>query len=78
MKKRNVIVFFTDQQRWDTMGIHHNPMQLTPNLDRMASLGTDVHYTFSCQPVCGPARAALQSGMYPHHDRLLAQRDSAA
>ena len=65
MKKRNVIVFFTDQQRWDTMGIHHNPMQLTPNLDRMASLGTDVHYTFSCQPVCGPARAALQSGMYP-------------
>lgn len=65
MKQKNVIVFFTDQQRWDTMGIHHNPMNLTPNLDRMAALGTDLHYTFSCQPVCGPARAVLQSGLYP-------------
>jgi len=32
----NVIVFFTDQRRWDTMGLHGNPMDLTPNLDRMA------------------------------------------
>lgn len=65
MARPNVIVFFSDQQRWDTMGIHHNPMNLTPNLDRMAHLGTDVHYAFSCQPVCGPARSVLQSGLYP-------------
>lgn len=64
-KQKNVIVFLTDQQRWDTLGIHHNPMHLTPNLDRMAQLGTDIHHMFSCQPVCGPARSVLQSGQYP-------------
>ena len=35
-KNPNVIVFFTDQQRWDTTGLHGNPMGLTPNLDRLA------------------------------------------
>ncbi len=60
----NVIVFFTDQQRWDTTGVHGNPLDLTPNFDRMARQGTDVHYAFTCQPVCGPARACLQTGLY--------------
>jgi arylsulfatase A-like enzyme len=63
-KRPNVIVFFTDQQRWDTTGIHGNPLDLTPNFDRMARGGTDVHYSFTCQPVCGPARMCLQTGMY--------------
>lgn len=60
----NVIVFFTDQQRWDTTGVHGNPLDLTPNFDRIARRGTDVHYSFTIQPVCGPARACLQTGMY--------------
>ena len=65
MKKPNVIVFFTDQQRWDTCGFHGNPLGLTPNLDRAAANGTDFHRCFTCQPVCGPARAVLQTGVYP-------------
>ena len=60
----NIIVFFTDQQRWDTTGVHGNPLDLTPNFDRMARQGTDVHYSFTCQPVCGPARSCLQTGLY--------------
>ncbi|MCL4506503.1 MAG: sulfatase-like hydrolase/transferase [Chloroflexi bacterium] len=60
----NVIVFFTDQQRWDTTGVHGNPLDLTPNFDRMAREGTHVRYSFTCQPVCGPARASLQTGRY--------------
>lgn len=63
-QRPNVIVFFTDQQRWDTTGVHGNPLGLTPNFDRMAQRGTDVHYAFTCQPVCGPARSCLQTGMY--------------
>jgi arylsulfatase A-like enzyme len=61
----NVIVFFTDQQRWDTAGVHGNPLELTPNLDRMARRGTHAFHSFTCQPVCGPARSALQTGLYP-------------
>ncbi len=63
-KRPNVIVFFTDQQRWDTTGAHGNPLDLSPNFDRLARAGTDVHYSITCQPVCGPARACLQTGRY--------------
>lgn len=61
----NVIVFFTDQQRWDSVGLHGNPMSLTPNFDRLATEGMFVPNSFTCQPVCGPARSALQTGLYP-------------
>ncbi|WP_028551531.1 sulfatase-like hydrolase/transferase [Paenibacillus sp. UNC451MF] len=61
----NVIVFFTDQQRWDTTGVHGNPLGLTPHFDRVATRGTHVYNSFTCQPVCGPARACLQTGLYP-------------
>lgn len=60
----NVIVFFTDQQRHDTTGVHGCPLDLTPNFDRMARRGTHLVNSFTCQPVCGPARSCLQTGRY--------------
>ena len=63
-KKPNVLVFFTDQQRWDTSGLHGCPLHLTPNFDRLASGGTHIDASITCQPVCGPARACLQTGLY--------------
>lgn len=63
-RKPNVIVVLTDQQRWDTVGTHGNPMNLTPNFDRLAESGLFVQNSFTCQPVCGPARSALQTGQY--------------
>ena len=63
-KKPNVIVFFTDQQRWDASGLHGNPLDLMPNFDRMALQGTFLQNSITCQPVCGPARACLQTGKY--------------
>ncbi len=66
MKKQpNIIFFFTDQQRWDTCGCYGQELPITPNLDRMASEGVRFEYAFTCQPVCGPARASLQTGKYP-------------
>jgi arylsulfatase A-like enzyme len=64
MSQPNVIVFFTDQQRHDTTGVHGCPLELTPNFDRMAMRGTHVAHSFTCQPVCGPARSSLQTGLY--------------
>jgi arylsulfatase A-like enzyme len=60
----NILFTLTDQQRWDTTGIHGNPLDLTPNFDRIAMEGTHLYYTFTCQPVCTPARACIQTGMY--------------
>ena len=62
--KPNIIVFFTDQQRWDTSGLHGNPLSLMENFDRSAQNGTHIFNSFTCQPVCGPARASFQTGMY--------------
>ena len=64
-RQPNVLVFFTDQQRWDTCGCYHDsPLHLTPNLDRLATEGTLVRHSFTVQPVCAPARACLQTGLY--------------
>src|SRR5690606_4569460 len=63
-RRPNVVVFFTDQQRWDTVGAHGNPLGLTPNFDRLARDGTFAANSFTCQPVCAPARAVFQTGKY--------------
>ncbi len=68
-ERPNVVVFFTDQQRWDTTGVHGNPLELTPNFDRMAQQGTHLFNACTCQPVCGPARAVLQTGLYATNTR---------
>lgn len=60
----NVIAVLTDQQRWDTLGAYRNPMDLTPTLDELAREGTLVEQAISPQPLCGPFRAALQTGKY--------------
>jgi arylsulfatase A-like enzyme len=60
----NVIVILADQQRWDSTGVHGNPLELTPTFDRLAQEGTHVAQCFTCQPVCAPARASLQTGLY--------------
>jgi arylsulfatase A-like enzyme len=60
----NILFFFTDQQRWDCSGLHGNPLDLMPNFDRLAQAGTHLANCFTCQPVCGPARACLQTGTF--------------
>lgn len=55
----NIIFYFSDQQRWDTVN-----EEATPNLMQLAREGIQFENSYTCQPVCGPARACLQTGMY--------------
>jgi arylsulfatase A-like enzyme len=67
MKERqqpNIVFILSDQQRWDTCGCCGQPLAVTSNLDRMAAEGVRFENAFSCRPVCGPARACLQTGKY--------------
>jgi uncharacterized sulfatase len=57
-------MIFTDQQRADTIGFRVNNNPVTPHLDKLAQEGVKCTNAFSCQPVCGPARACLQTGTY--------------
>ncbi len=58
-KRKNIIFYFTDQQRHDTFN-----SSVMPNLFSLSSDGVNFSNCFTCQPVCGPARACLQSGVY--------------
>jgi uncharacterized sulfatase len=64
--KRQVVVVMTDTQRKDMIGCYGNPEMKTPNLDRLADEGVRFERAYTCQPVCGPARAALFTGTWPH------------
>lgn len=64
MKKPNIIFIFSDQQRYDTLGCYGQKLNVTPNLDKLAERAIKFEYAFTCQPVCGPARACLQTGKY--------------
>lgn len=55
----NIIFYFSDQQRWDTVN-----ETATPNLMKLAEDGIRFENSYTCQPVCGPARACLQTGVY--------------
>lgn len=58
--KENIIFYFSDQQRFDTAN-----SEIMPNLMKLADEGTFFENCYTCQPVCGPARASLQTGVYP-------------
>lgn len=64
MKQSNIVFYFSDQQRSDTLGCYGQPLPVTPVLDQLAAEGVRFQNAFTCQPVCGPARACLQSGRY--------------
>lgn len=64
MKQPNIAFMFSDQQRWDTCGCYGQPLNTTPHLDQMAREGVRFENAFTCQPVCGPARACIQTGKY--------------
>lgn len=58
-RKKNIIFYFTDQQRYDTAN-----SDIMPNLYSLSREGVTYTDCYTCQPVCGPARACIQSGVY--------------
>ena len=63
---RQVVFIMTDTQRTDMLGCYGNPDMQTPSLDELAAQGIRFDRAYTCQPVCGPARAALFTGLWPH------------
>ncbi|MBC7366529.1 MAG: sulfatase-like hydrolase/transferase, partial [Undibacterium sp.] len=61
----NVLFIAIDDLR-DWVGfLHKNPQARTPNMDRLAKLGTIFSRAYCAAPVCNPSRAALMSGLRP-------------
>lgn len=50
----------------EATGCYGNTEVRTPNLDRLASIGTKYQHCWSSSPVCSPYRCSLQTGLYQH------------
>ena len=64
-KKPNFVIFITDQLRWDYLGCNGHKIIKTPNIDHIASEGTNFSQFYVASPVCMPNRASLMTGRYP-------------
>jgi len=61
----NILLIYTDQQRYDTIGALGNRIIKTPNLDRLVDDGVAFTHATTSSPVCVPARWSLHTGMWP-------------
>jgi arylsulfatase len=64
MNRPNVLILYTDQQRWNALGANGNAEIKTPNLDRLASEGVNFSRYFVQNPVCMPSRVSLLTSQY--------------
>ena len=74
----NILFIFADDQAYDTLGPHDDPAVLTPNLDRLASQGTQFTQCFNMGSwsgaVCVASRAMLNTGKTLWHAHAIQQR----
>ncbi|NIA13134.1 MAG: sulfatase-like hydrolase/transferase [Nitrospiraceae bacterium] len=63
-RKANVLFIISDDLCTALSGYGH-PQCKTPNLDRLAKRGVQFERAYTQNPVCGPARAAIMTGLYP-------------
>ena len=65
MNKPNFVIFMADQLRFDYLGCNGHKIIKTPNIDQIASEGTNFSKFYVASPVCMPNRASLMTGRYP-------------
>lgn len=78
-KRPNIVLLYTDDQRFDTVRALGNPDIQTPNMDRLAAAGTAFTHTFTMGgthgAICVPSRGMLMTGrsLFNVHRDLMAK-----
>lgn len=78
-KPPNFLFIYTDDQRWDAMGVvqkEHGdkarfPWLKTPNIDRLAARGVRFRNAFVVNALCAPSRASFLTGQYGHKNGIV-------
>ena len=66
MNKKNILLVFTDQQRYDTIEALGNSVIKTPVLNSLFENGVSFDRAYTPCPVCIPARFSMHTGQMPH------------
>ena len=64
-KRPNVVLIYTDQQRFDSIHANGNKLAITPNLDSFINDGVNFENYYVNNPVCMPSRMCMLTGKYP-------------
>lgn len=67
MKQPNILFILTDQQRKDTLSTYGDLVSQTPHLDQLSEESVVFENAYTTCPICTPARATIQTGLYPIH-----------
>jgi arylsulfatase A-like enzyme len=62
----NIIIVMTDDMGYADVGFNGSKDITTPELDKLAHAGTICTSAYVAHPFCGPSRAGLLTGRYPH------------
>ena len=62
----NIVFFFPDEMRAESVSCYGHPLAQMPHYDRVAREGVRFEQCHVQHPVCTPARCSLMTGWYPH------------
>ncbi len=64
-ERPNVIFILADDLGARDLGCFGSTFYETPNLDRLAQLGTRFTQAYAASPLCSPTRSSILVGQYP-------------
>ena len=67
VQQPNVILIICDDLNDYVEGFDGHPQTQTPNIARLSKTGVTFTQAHCNIPICGPSRASLFTGIYPHH-----------
>ena len=68
----NVVLITLDDMGYGTTGVEGSTVPgITPYIDKLASEGMTFTRGYVMSPMCGPSRAAILSGRYPHCNGIM-------
>ena len=73
-KPKNILFISADDLNTD-IGIYGHEIVKTPHLDRLARMGVHFDKAYAQQPLCGPSRASVMSGLRPDTSGMKSNKD---
>ncbi|MCC6781543.1 MAG: sulfatase-like hydrolase/transferase [Planctomycetes bacterium] len=67
-RRPNILFIYSDDHAAHALSCYGSTINVTPNLDRLATEGMRFANCFATNAICGPARASVLTGKYSHRN----------